>query len=79
MKVTVQDLRKNMKGIWAAIDRNEEVILTYRGRPKAVIVPYPNSTAAISASEHSAFGMWAERKDINNVETFVRDLRTGRF
>jgi len=79
MKITVRDLQKNMKGIMAAIERNEEVILTYRGHAKAVIVPYPNSAAAISASDHPAFGMWADRNDMNNVETYVQSLRTGRF
>jgi antitoxin (DNA-binding transcriptional repressor) of toxin-antitoxin stability system len=78
MNATVLDLRKNMKRILEAIDSNERVVLTYRGHKKAVIVPCQEQGQRQSASEHAAFGMWKDRKDITDVDAFVRNLRKGR-
>jgi prevent-host-death family protein len=79
MKATVLDLRKNMKDVLAAIDRNEQVTLTYRGRKKAVIVPCADAAETKSAADHPAFGMWSDRDDCNDVDAFLRNLRKGRF
>jgi antitoxin (DNA-binding transcriptional repressor) of toxin-antitoxin stability system len=79
MNATVLDLRKNMKDVLAAIDRNEQVTLTYRGRKKAVIVPCPDAVKTKSAADHPAFGMWSDREDRNDVDAFVRNLRKGRY
>ena len=78
MEATVLDLRKNMRSILAALGRNEHVTLTYRGRKKAVIVPCWEEEKAVAASEHRAFGMWADRDDVADVDAFVRELRKGR-
>ena len=78
MNATVLDLRKNMKRILRAIDCNERVVLTYRGRKKAYIVPCREQDQRQSASEHPAFGMWKDRKDMADVESSVRNLRKGR-
>jgi len=49
MNATVLDLRKNMKRILAAIDRNQRVTLTYRGHiaERAALPSY------FSANAHS--------------------------
>jgi len=78
MNATVLDLRRNMKGVLAALDRRETVTLTYRGRKKAVIVPCDQRQIQRHVSEHPAFGMWADRDDMANVEAYVRTLRKGR-
>jgi antitoxin (DNA-binding transcriptional repressor) of toxin-antitoxin stability system len=78
MNATVLDLRKNMRNVLAALDRNEKVTLTYRGRKKAIIIPCDNDENQMSVSEHPAFGMWAEREDMKDVDSFVRNLRKGR-
>jgi antitoxin (DNA-binding transcriptional repressor) of toxin-antitoxin stability system len=79
MNATVLDLRKNMKGVLAALARDEAVTLTYRGRKKAVILPCEAERPARKAAEHPAFGMWASRDDMADVESYVRTLRKGRF
>jgi len=79
MNATVLDLRKNMKDVLAAIDRNERVTLTYRGCKKAVIVPCSDAAETKSAVDHPAFGMWADRDDCNDVDSFARNLRKGRI
>lgn len=79
MNASVLDLRKNMRNVIAALDRNESVTLTYRGREKALIVPCGRGHVRKKASEHSAFGIWADRKDMEDVGAYVRTLRKGRF
>ncbi len=79
MNATVLDLRKNMRSVLSALDRNESVMLTCRGRKKAVIVPVGKINGRKKVSECSAFGIWAGRKDMEDVEKLVRDLRKGRY
>ncbi len=78
MDATFLDLRKKPKKILSAIERNESVTLTYRGHKKAMIIPYNDSKGRPSISDCSAFGMWDDRDDLEDVEDFVRNLRKGR-
>lgn len=78
MKASILDLKKNMRNVLAALDHNEKITLTYRGKEKAIIVPIKNQTSKIPAKMHPAFGIWADRKDMNDVHAFVRKLRKGR-
>ena len=79
MNATVLDLRKNMKDVMAAIDRNEQVTLTYRGNKKAIIIPCRDGFTAKSAADHPAFGMWADHKKLDDVNGYIRGLRKGRY
>ncbi len=80
MKATVVDLRRRTKEIIEALDRGEEVTITYRGEEKGVIVPSGRGNARrVSASELPAFGMWKDREDMRDVNAYVRRLRRGRF
>lgn len=72
------DLRKRTSDILHALDRNESITLLYRGKPKAVMSPVANDTPLPSACELAGFGMWADRKDMDDVAGYVRNLRKGR-
>ena len=78
MKATILDMRRNPKKILDAIERNETVTLTNRGKSVARIEPIVTSKR-ISAAEHEAFGMWADRDDMANPSAYVREMRKGRF
>jgi len=78
MKASVTDLRRRMKDVLRALERNESVTLFYRGKPKGIIHPIAESKPAVKVTEHPAFGMWKDRKDLRNVDAFVRTLRKGR-
>lgn len=78
MNATVLDLRKNMRGVMAALERNEQVTLTYRGRKKAVIIPCEEAAQTKSAAQHPAFGISKDHQDIDGVDGFVRQLRQRR-
>jgi len=77
MKASILDLRREMGKIIAALDVNEEVTLTYRGKAKGKIVPI--SGGGKDVRSHAAFGMWADRKDMADVKGYVRNIRKGRW
>lgn len=78
MKVTVMDMRRNPKKILDAIDRNEVLTLTNRGKPVARIEPI-RKTQRPSMKDQEAFGMWADRSEMADPVAYVRALRKGRF
>lgn len=79
MKASFLDLRQHMGKILKALDLNETVTLTYRGKEKAKIIPTKSKEAGIDFKKHDAFGMWAERKNFSDVNATVRKLRKGRL
>jgi antitoxin (DNA-binding transcriptional repressor) of toxin-antitoxin stability system len=79
MKASVLDLRRRMKDILRALERNESVTLLYRGRPKGIILPVGGSKARGKVTDDPAFGMWKDRKDMKDVDAFVRSLRKARY
>ncbi len=79
MKASFLDLRQNMGQILEALDLNETVTLTYRGKEKAKIIPTKASRVHGDFKKHEAFGMWAKRKDSSDVDASVRKLRKGRL
>ena len=77
MEASILDLRKNMGKVLAALDMNETVKLTYRGKEKATIVPIVKQhTKDLTKSE--AFGLWADKGGTEDVETTLRNIRKGR-
>jgi antitoxin (DNA-binding transcriptional repressor) of toxin-antitoxin stability system len=78
MNASILDLRKNMKSVLSAIERNEQVTLTYRGNKKAVIISCNDKRERIPASEHPAFSMWANHSGLEDVNGYVRKIRKGR-
>jgi hypothetical protein len=78
MKASVLDLRCHMGKVLKALDRNENVTLTYRGHEKATIVPKKIS-GGIDIKNHLAFGLWKNRADMKDVDAAVRGIRKGRM
>lgn len=80
MKATAKELRVHSKELLDAVSRGENVVITFRGRPCAKLVPYETSDKAIvQESEDNLFGIWADREDLESVEDYVRNLRKSRF
>lgn len=80
MKVSVLELRRGVGRILKALDRNEPVTLLYRGKPRATIHPIaPRGDRTKELMSHPAFGMWKDRKDMADVNAYVRRMRRGRF
>ncbi len=77
MKATAKDLRFHSKELLDTVNRGEEVVITYRGKPCAKLVPYLNMRGKAVTNE--LFGIWKEDENTQNVEEYVRKLRKGRF
>jgi prevent-host-death family protein len=77
MKATAKDLRFHSKELLDTVDRGEEVVITYRGKPCAKLVPYLG--AERKTAKNDLYGIWRDNEATQNVEEFVRKLRKGRF
>jgi hypothetical protein len=78
MKASILDLRRRMREVLHALERNEPVTILHRGKAKGIL--YPSAPAkAVAVSEHPAFGLWKDRPEMENVGEAVRKLRRGRF
>ncbi|WP_347331322.1 type II toxin-antitoxin system Phd/YefM family antitoxin [Marinimicrobium locisalis] len=73
MEATTIDLRLHTKSLMAAVSRGEEVIISYRGKRRAKLVPL-DDTASERASVNPLFGLWASDKEQPSVEEQVRQL-----
>lgn len=80
MKATAKDLRVHSKELLDAVSRGEDVVITFRGKPCAKLVPYEKSDKpTVLDDKDYLFGIWADRTDIQSVEEYVQSLRKGRF
>ena len=77
MKATAKDLRFHSKELIDSVSRGEEVVITFRGKPCAKLVPYQEFKD--KTEENEAFGMWKDNDIVDNVNEYVRNLRKGRF
>jgi prevent-host-death family protein len=77
MKATAKDLRFNSKGLLDTVNRGEEVIITFRGKPCAKLIPYERKNKKNATNE--LFGIWKDNDMIQNIDEYVRGLRKGRF
>ena len=77
MKATAKDLRFHSKELIDSVSRGEEVVITFRGKPCAKLVPYQELKNKTEKNE--VFGMWKDNDIADNVNEYVRNLRKGRF
>ena len=80
MKATAKELRFHSKGLLDAVSRGDSVVITFRGKPCAKLVPYEdNKLAEHLQKEDGLFGIWRDREDMDSIDDYVRDLRKNRF
>jgi len=77
MKATAKDLRFNSKGLLDTVNRGEEIIITFRGKPCAKLVPYTEKNKG--AIKNQLFGIWKDNDMVQDVDKYMRGLRKGRF
>ena len=78
MKATAKDLRFFSKELLDSVSRGEEVIITYRGKPHAKLVPILPSSKS-DKRKSKLFGIWKDNDTVKDVEQYVRKLRAERF
>ena len=75
MTVSAKDLRFKISMLFDALSKKEDIIITYRNKPKAKLIPYDGDYSNKEKSDE-LFGLWKDRDD--NVEEMVREMRKGR-
>ena len=74
---TAKDLRYKTSQLLDDVRRGQAVTITYRGKSIAVLAPVDRG--APRTLELTGFGLWKGRKDIRDVEKWLRKLREPRF
>lgn len=77
MEIAAKDLRTQTRQLLETVERGEEVIITYRGTPRARVVPLEATLAPEEPSE--LFGLWKDHSDVQDVEGYVDELRQERW
>lgn len=73
---TARELRNRASAILEGVRKGDEVIITMRGKSIAVVKPFKK------IEKHFApvgFGMWKDRKDLRDVQKWVKERRSERF
>ena len=81
MEATILDLRRRMKDVLKALDRNESVKILYRGKERATLIPSRGKAKKRGRqrmADHPAVGMWSDRTDMTDPSAYVRKLREAR-
>jgi prevent-host-death family protein len=79
MEITTKQLKAQPGRIISQVNSGQEIIVTYRGKASAKIVPLETENIRQSVdSENELFGIWRNREDIQDVEQYVRNIRKGR-
>jgi prevent-host-death family protein len=77
MKATAKDLRFHAKELLETVNRGEHVVITFRGKPCAKLIPYSDMSEDITKNE--LFGIWKDNSKILDVDEYVRGMRKGRL
>jgi prevent-host-death family protein len=79
MIATAKDLRFHSKELLDTARRGEEVLITYRGKPYAKLVPVTGEIDLTQNLGNHLFGMWADNSEVADVEAFVDSARESRI
>ena len=80
MVISTKQLRIQPGKIISQVNNGLDVTITYRGKACARIIPMEKKeTVNIEGTEDELFGIWKNRKEMKNVEQYVRNKRKGRM
>lgn len=72
---TAKDLRIRASAILEDVEKGHEVVITKRGKSVAVLMPLNKRTENFKPT---GFGMWKDRKDLDDVSEWIDNLRKER-
>ncbi len=78
MVVTAKQLRSHPSRILKKVQQLGSVTVTLRGKPVAKLTAL-GMKKVMRAADHPAFGMWADREDMKDVEAWLRKIRKPRY
>ena len=73
--VTAKDLRFRTSRVLEDVGKGEEILVTLRGKPAAILKPLDKEERHF---ERIGFGIWAERADMADVSRWVHERRRER-
>jgi prevent-host-death family protein len=78
MEITTKQLRIQPGRVISQVHSGQEIIITYRGKACAKIIPlHTKQTINFEEADNELFGMWKDRKDMEDVEQYARHIRKG--
>lgn len=83
MQLSSKDLRFHTKSALDAVKRGEKVEITFHGKLVAVMMAPENVKRKASGNKKPedvpGFGMWADRKDMADTNSYIREIRKPRY
>jgi prevent-host-death family protein len=73
---TAKDLRYKVSSLLGEVRRGNEITITMRGRPVAVLKPIQKTAENFS---DTGFGIWKKRDDLKDVSKWLDGIRRPRF
>jgi prevent-host-death family protein len=78
MTVTAKELRLKTSQVLKKVQQVGSVTVTLRGKPVAKLTPLSEKDPR-PLTDYPAFGMWADREDMKDVDTWLRNIRKPRY
>jgi prevent-host-death family protein len=78
MVVTAKQLRLGTSKILKKVQHVGSVTVTLRGKPVAKLTAL-KTKIPMRVEDHPAFGIWADRKDMQDVHGWLKKIRTPRY
>jgi len=74
--VSAKELHIHTADVLQAVEKGEEIVVTFRGTPHSKILPI--KTRSLKKTRLAAIGMWEDRDELVNPTAFVNRLREPR-
>jgi prevent-host-death family protein len=78
MEITTKQLKIQPGRIISQVNNGQEITITYRGKAYARIIPVKDGNFLLKDFDDELFGIWKDRKDMDNVDEYIRKIRRGR-
>jgi len=72
-------LRNHVKELLSTVENGEEVVVTYRGKAKAKLVPFPEKSKDNDLEKDPLFGIWEDNAALKDVTAFLDKARDSRY
>ena len=79
MKASLLELRRQTNKVVEAIDKNQKVTLTRRGKTFSVITPTKSEGNGLRVKDHPAFGMYSDLHSKKDVLKYMKKIRSNRY
>ena len=78
MEITMDELKIQPDEILSRVYQGDDITILYNGKAYAKIVPLDEDTSKLDNPENELFGLWKDRPELDDVMSYVRQMRQGR-